>query len=75
MMNYHFAPHLLLRMPVKTPGDYTNGVRIFLNDQFFRLLIDTTCFNGHTCFLSVFIQHPVVQASELHKEVNPQPLK
>ncbi|WP_454804259.1 lantibiotic dehydratase [Mucilaginibacter phyllosphaerae] len=38
-MNYHFAPHLLLRMPVKTPGDYTTGIQAFLNDQFFRTAI------------------------------------
>jgi len=35
-MNYQFARHLLLRMPVRTPADYTGSLQSFLNDQFFR---------------------------------------
>lgn len=34
-MNYQFAPALILRMPVKTPGDYTAAPQIFLDDEFF----------------------------------------
>jgi len=35
-MYYIFAPQLLLRMPVKVPGDYTAELQHFLNDHFFR---------------------------------------
>jgi hypothetical protein len=38
-MNYHFAPHLLLRMPVKAPDDYVAEQQSFLDDQFFRTAI------------------------------------
>ncbi|MEZ2336409.1 lantibiotic dehydratase [Mucilaginibacter sp. RCC_168] len=38
-MNYHFAPHLLLRMPVKTPVDYIGEQQSFLDDEFFRTAI------------------------------------
>jgi hypothetical protein len=35
-MNYHFAPQLLLRMPVKDPAAYVAGRQTFLDDLFFR---------------------------------------
>jgi thiopeptide-type bacteriocin biosynthesis protein len=35
-MRYHFADHMLLRMPVKSPGDYRADPQIFLNDPFFQ---------------------------------------
>lgn len=35
-MKYIFAPHLLLRMPVKKPADYTSKLQSFLDDPFFR---------------------------------------
>jgi thiopeptide-type bacteriocin biosynthesis protein len=35
-MKYLFAPHLLLRTPVKKPADYTLKPQSFLDDPFFR---------------------------------------
>ena len=35
-MNYEFARHLLLRMPVKTPLDYRADPQFFMDDHFFR---------------------------------------
>jgi len=35
MPSYHFAEHLLLRMPVKGPDNYCSGLQSFLNDPLF----------------------------------------
>jgi thiopeptide-type bacteriocin biosynthesis protein len=35
-MSFHFAEHLLLRMPVKSPADYYADPQNFLDDPFFR---------------------------------------
>lgn len=35
-MSYQFVKHLLLRMPVKNPGDYAAEPQYFLDDHFFR---------------------------------------
>jgi thiopeptide-type bacteriocin biosynthesis protein len=35
-MPYHFAKHLLLRMPVKSAADYGKSLQSFLNDSFFQ---------------------------------------
>lgn len=39
IMNYYFAQHLLLRMPVKTPAHYTADPQDFLDDPFFQAAI------------------------------------
>ncbi|MET3501313.1 thiopeptide-type bacteriocin biosynthesis protein [Mucilaginibacter rubeus] len=38
-MRYQFAPEVLLRMPVKSPGDYNVSPQIFLDDPMFRAAI------------------------------------
>jgi thiopeptide-type bacteriocin biosynthesis protein len=38
-MNYEFARHVLLRMPVKKPIDYITDQQFFLEDHFFRAAI------------------------------------
>ncbi|MES2108578.1 MAG: lantibiotic dehydratase [Bacteroidota bacterium] len=39
MPPYQFAQHLLLRMPVKSPADYSVDPQSFLDDHFFRAAI------------------------------------
>ena len=38
-MKYLFSKHLLLRMPVSQPSDYSADQQLFLNDPFFRVAI------------------------------------
>ncbi|WP_374950085.1 thiopeptide-type bacteriocin biosynthesis protein [Mucilaginibacter sp.] len=65
-MSYHFAPQLLLRMPVRTPADYINDIQLFLEDQLFLGALRVATISFYTV-----LERQQFQASKLTgKELN-----